>query len=324
VALIVLPWLPICGPSRDATPARRIRGIGEAPIGTFAFGPAGATIAAIQTDRHVSLWDSTGGAVAPSVLDGRGPARHLAFASDGRSLAVGGTGADLILYAVRAGGKGRPLGMPIREVKGLAFSPGGRTLAASSYLDPEILLWDLSGGRERARLRGHESPVLCLAFAPDGRSLASGSRGDKAILVWDLATGRPRRRLVVPPGPVLCLAYSPDGRWLASMGTIERSVRLWDLEGRGGDRPIGRHSNTSAALAFSPDGRMLATADDGVVRLWDLETGAELRQVGEPGDRLAGVAFAPDGRTLAATGDDPDIRLWRLADLLGTQPDRDR
>ena len=64
--------------------------------------------------------------------------------------------------------------MPIRWVKGLAFSPDGRTLAASSYLDHEILLWDLAAGRERARLRGHGSPVISLAFAPDGRSLASG------------------------------------------------------------------------------------------------------------------------------------------------------
>ena len=87
---------------------------------------------------------------------------------------MGGAEPDIFLYDVEAGGAGHPLGMPIQCGKGLAFSPDGRTLAASSYLDHEILLWDLAAGRERARLRGHGSPVLSLAFAPDGRSLASG------------------------------------------------------------------------------------------------------------------------------------------------------
>ena len=161
---------------------------------------------------------------------------------------------------------GIPSGIAISEVKTLVISPDGRTLAASSSLDSDILLWDLAAGRERARLRGHESPVMSLAFAPDGRSLASGGRSDPAILLWDLAIGRPRRRLSLPRLPVEALAYSPDGDWLASTGLAERPVRLWDLKAGRLDRLIGSHSNTRNSVAFSPDGRLLATAgDDGIV-----------------------------------------------------------
>ena len=200
LGLIVLPWLPLFGPPRHAKPTRRIPGVGDAPILTFAFAPAGATIATIQTDGRGALRDALGGMSDHSFLDYPGLALALAFAPDGRSLAVGGDESDILLYDVGAGGPGHPLGMPIRDVKTLAISPDGRTLAASSYLHPEILLWDLAAGREHARLRGHASPVISLAFAPDGRSLASGSMGEPVILVWDLATGQPRRRLSVPSG----------------------------------------------------------------------------------------------------------------------------
>src|SRR5262249_19397763 len=142
-------------PPGDAMPARRVRGVGDIAIRTFAFAPDSQTIATIQTDGRAALRGAAGGAGAPSFLDHRGFARALACAPDGRSLAVGGLEPDILLYDARAGGAGRPLGMPIREVHRLAFSPDGRTLAASSYLDREILLWDLAAGRERVRLRGH-------------------------------------------------------------------------------------------------------------------------------------------------------------------------
>jgi WD40 repeat protein len=115
----------------------------------------------------VGLGDEETGAGVRSFMDHRILALALAFAPDGRPLAVGGHEPGILLYDVRDGDGGHPVGMPIACVNHLAFAPDGRLLAASSNLDPEILLWDLAAGRERARLRGHGSPVLRLAFAPD-------------------------------------------------------------------------------------------------------------------------------------------------------------
>jgi WD40 repeat protein len=315
LGLIVLPWLPIPGP-----PVRQVRGVKNTAILTFAVSPDGKAIATVQRDGRVALRDATGGTSIRSFLDRCGPVLAMAFSRDGRSLAVGGAKADIFLFDVEAGGAERPLRIPIRysSVKGLAFSPDGQTLAASSYLNHEILLWDLAAGRERARLRGHASPVISLAFSPDGASLASGGVRDDAIILWDLASGRPQRRLSVPREPVVFLTYSPDSSWLASTSDLGGEGRLWDLEGSRGDYLIRSISHARDPLSFSPDGRLLAMAGaDGIVRLWDIVTGAVQWQVGDTADdRLSGVAFSPDGRLLAAICNDADIRLWPLPEIL--------
>ncbi len=317
LAVMVLTWPPRFGPLSDRAPARWVRGIGDFAILTFAFAPDGRTIATIQTDGRVALLDAAGDGGGPVFLDHRGNATCLAFSPDGRSLAVGGPERDVWLYDLKDGGAGRPLGMGIIPGYGMAFSPDGHLLAVTSYLDHEIILWDLATGRERTRLRGHRSVPIRLAFAADGRSLASAGRSDDAILLWDPTTGRLVRRLGIPPGPVTCLAYSPDGHWLAAGRVQGLEGRLWDLEGQRGDRPLGIVSRGLHALAISPDGRLLTTADDdGVVRLRSLATGAGLGHVGGPGDRLIAVAFSPDGRLLAVAGSDADIRLWDVDEIL--------
>src|SRR5262249_56000224 len=96
-------------------------------------------------DYRVSVGDAKGvGGI--TVLDRRGIAKVLAFLPDGRSLVVGGVEPDLFLYRIGEDGAGHPLAMPIRDTSSLAVSPDGRVLAAASYLDCEILLWDLAAG----------------------------------------------------------------------------------------------------------------------------------------------------------------------------------
>ena len=56
----------------------------------------------------------------------------MAFAPDGRYLALGGANDEINLYDLERGGPVHRVRMPIDEVTALAFSPDGQTLAAAS------------------------------------------------------------------------------------------------------------------------------------------------------------------------------------------------
>ncbi len=121
----------------------------------------------------------------------------LAFSPDGRLLAsnnsdwkrrgkkgdpAAATGNTLHLWETATATE--LLTLPAGNQYRAAFSPDGRLLALN-VPSGEILLYDLSRGREFLRLNKFDSDVTYLAFSPDGRRLLSGLT-DSTLLVWDV------------------------------------------------------------------------------------------------------------------------------------------
>ena len=108
--------------------------------------------------------------------------QHLAFAPDGRTLAVVGER----LLRLRDLDARRTLATRTEKpaITDAAFSPDGRTLAVAKS-DGTVKLFDAATGKERAAFGWRPGRMSALAFAPDGMTAAAaGEAGD--IVVWDL------------------------------------------------------------------------------------------------------------------------------------------
>ncbi len=283
----------------------------------LAYSPDGRTIATgcghfndYETSGYVRLRDArTGGEAGPPIAASPGGVLAVAFAPDGRHLAI--SSRDVVDLRDLSDA-GRPiahrLSGHVNFVYAVAFSPDGRRVATGGW-DKTIRLWDPSTGKLLETLVGHRGFVRGLAFSPDGRQLVSGSE-DASVRRWDLDGGE-SATFHGHTGFVHCVAFGPEGA-LAASGSRDGTVKIWPAAAPDSQVTFRNSAGWVGALAFAPDGRRIASAHNGNVRIWDPHTGEETARIIAPRGLLGHIAlaFSPDGATLAASGPDGKVILW--------------
>jgi WD40 repeat protein len=174
------------------------------PCACVAFTPDGRRLAAGLANGQVTLVDVATGRTLARLAASASPPASLAFAPNGKTLAVAGLfDSHVTLWQPDKKRSWKLPAAPVSWQTCVAFSPDGRLVAVAggSFRGPgRVTVFRATTLEELHAFAVPTNTATALAFAPDGSTLAAGGGRPLSLLAehrhgaahrWDLRTGRP-------------------------------------------------------------------------------------------------------------------------------------
>jgi RNA polymerase sigma factor (sigma-70 family) len=304
----------------DAATGAKIREIPNRYPHAFTYFPDGKTMAALEYQRKVQIYDVQTGKPLREYAAPPRTMSQIVISPDGKTVATVWGGSNTFdLWDATRGKLLHSFDGHRGGVIGLAFAADGETLfSAGGTGDYLVGAWDTATGALRGRLGADRDSGNALALSPDGKLLAVG--GDSSLILWDPTTRKEVRRynpnrFARRTHSVVSVSWSADGKLLASRSAPDWTIRVWDVAVDRQRRAIETAPDCAGEVALSPDGAIVAAGGipDGKIHRWSVADGKELPPITTPQGRVHTLVFSPDGSILASGGERGGICLWDLA-----------
>jgi serine/threonine protein kinase/WD40 repeat protein/DNA-binding SARP family transcriptional activator len=266
----------------------------------------------------VQIWDAATGDHLRT-LPSDSTVRAVAFSPDGRLLAVGSasdpdddtstvtvwdptTEAQVIQLVGPAHVE------PLDSIgpRPMAWSPGGRTLAAASWGTERVTAWDVSSGAELFSIPTDGAGAI--AFL-DATTLVVASE-DGVVRFHDSATGAVLDTLEFPGFTPQDVAVDVDRNLLLLGSQPAREVQAWDLRSRS---MVWSVPSQTGLIQVNPDiGAVAVYGNEATISLYSLEDGSERLILAGHEAAVWAAAFDPDGDQLVSLGNDGETRIWDI------------
>lgn len=263
----------------DVTSGRRIRQFkgNRKDMSRFAFSPNGRMVASAGSDRTIHVWNVDSGEIIKVLRGHTDNIIGVSFSADSKWLASTGrqpNDGTIRIWDCATWTERAKANAPRRNTNSMfvAFSPNGKTVAASGYRG-SVRLFDFDGKTLRLRFqRRHDKGEMVphVTFAPDGRSFVT-SGWDKTLRSWDVATGKELWRATAP-AYARCFEASAFARKGSTIYCVTRDETIQARDASTGKlQQTLRWHDQIRGLGVSPDGSKLATAGHrGKIKIWQV------------------------------------------------------
>ncbi len=275
------------------------------------FGGAKPMVAA-ATDFGVLVIKASGEKVADAPISTKDYATTVAFAPDGKSVAVGTDYGAVYAWSIKDGVLVKRFNIsPHRDgVTSITYSPDGNQLLSVCHAG-ECYRSDALTGEKVSRVIAKEAPrdaaaaarTPALVLSPDGRRLAGllglkNEQVDPYLHVWDTKNGDELSRPFGHTSAVQKMAFQSDGSFLSFSETSE--IILWNQKLAPTIRRELSKTRTGKSAALSTDGRVVLFPEESGVEIYDLKDLARPEKISTKKEKLYCAAFSPD----------PDVLVW--------------
>jgi hypothetical protein len=198
------------------------------------------------------------------------------------------------------------------NVRGIRFSPGGKTLLLQVQRGQNASvarLLEFPTGKKLSDIENFWHYTFAAEFSADGTQvLLTGA--DRVVRRFDAASGRELARYEPAlDNSVRTIVVSRDGSHVAAAGT-RGEIYLWKIEGGQPLHKLVAHQKPDpeslrrvVRMEFSNDGRLLAGGGLQNLVLWDTETGQVERIYPTTSGQAAHIRFSGDGKSITAVHD---------------------
>ncbi|EED20312.1 meiotic recombination protein Ski8/Rec14, putative [Talaromyces stipitatus ATCC 10500] len=174
----------------------------------------GRYLAGTTHDGHIKVWDLNNKGEQFRDYETKGAfGACLDMSIDGKYIASGHQNGSIYMFNNETGRMPFSLSGLVKPVRTVAFSPGGKLLAAAGDAKV-IVLYDTESGEQVTQLTGHSAWILSLDWSHTGEYLLSGSFDGK-IKVWSIE----RRACVATHSENEKAVWSV--KWLPKIGRTE-------------------------------------------------------------------------------------------------------
>lgn len=230
------------------------------------------------------------------------------FSPDGSLIATGGGDGTIVLWEL-SGQKIVKWNCYKTQVNDLCFSPDGKSIASTGFLNGDVYLWNLNG-KQIASFRGHQGSVWNVTFSADGQQVVTVGE-DSTVRFWD-RSGQQLEQWNTSHGRGRGISFSVDGRYVAT-NSEKGLVYLKSLiQGRRFDRWI-THQDWVKNIIFSPDSQKLLTINQDLkLRVWDL-CGKELAKFECYPHMITSACFSSDSQQIVVGDTSGKIIIWDIS-----------